>query len=49
MGPRLGYSVHEVDQAVVINSTVLCQANLTRTAGGDALAAILHGVLQAAQ
>ena len=49
VGARLGYPVHEVDQSVVINATVLAQADLAGTAGGDAFAAKLHRVIERAQ
>lgn len=43
-----GDAVHQVDQAMVVNATMLAQADLTGAAGGDAFAAILHSVLERA-
>ncbi len=49
VGPGFGDAVHQVDQPVVIDAAVLGQADFTGAAGGDAFAAVLHGVLEGAQ
>ena len=49
MGAGLGDAVYEVDQAVVIDTAMLAQADLAGAAGGNAFAAMLHRVLERAQ
>lgn len=42
-------AVYQVNQAVIVDAAVAGQADFAGAAGGDAFAAILHGVFQAAQ
>lgn len=47
--PGPGHPIHQVHQPVVVDPAMLAQADFTGAAGGDAFAAMLHRILEAAQ
>ena len=48
-GFRPCHPIHQINQPVVVDATVLGQADFAGAAGGNALAAVLHGVLERTQ